>query len=112
MSAMLSPAERDRLAGCLALAEAQQNPHDGERLAALFAAEKLLARKGFRLRDLAPALSQSPTASDLEVAIGAFKTLTEWERNFIISLRRTREPLSEKQRVVLAQIAEKARRGR
>jgi hypothetical protein len=107
----LTDAERDRLAGCLALAEEQQNPHAGERIAALAAAERLLARRGFRLRDLVvplalPAPLGTGAQSDLEVAIAAFPTLTEWEQNFVISLRRFRQ-LSEKQRHVLAKIAQK-----
>jgi hypothetical protein len=110
----LANAEAARLGAFLALAEADANPADGERLAALAAAERLLARRGLRLRDLAPppALPPPPVSTsqaDLEVAIRAFPTLTEWEQNFVVSLRRVRQ-FSEKQRAVLHQIAEKVNR--
>jgi hypothetical protein len=113
---MIALAEGDaaRLGAFLALAEGDANPHDGERLAALAAAERLLAKHGLRLRDLptsiAVAAPPSPLAGDpdLLTCLAALDRLTAWERNFIVSLRGFRT-YSAKQAEALARIAARLR---
>ena len=104
------------LAKRLALAEGAANPHDGERIAALNAAERLLASEGLRLRDLVAPLAelhQAPSAhappfpwrSVLWACRQRSADLPKWEREFLESLARFPK-ISDRQLEVLRAIAE------
>ena len=109
-------ADRARLVAMLALAEADQNPADGERLAATGAAERLLAKHGLRLRDVvlisAPTVAEfwqrrAPDWRDLiDACLEQPGGLRPWEADFLRSLRGFDRP-SQKQRAILHGIAER-----
>ncbi len=113
----LAPAVRARLTAILALAEDEANGTVGERLAALAAAERLLARHNLRLRDL-PTL---PAAEAALPEVGSWREtcaqclahrdlLRPWEQGFLSDLPRFRR-LSAKQRYCLREIAERVLEG-
>ncbi|MGH7056885.1 MAG: hypothetical protein ACREFJ_16445 [Acetobacteraceae bacterium] len=109
---MISASERGRLQAMLALAEAEQNPADGERLAAIIAVERLLGRHGLRLRDLA-----TPAPEKQLPLLGTWRQtcreclesgapIRPWERKFLSELPEFPR-LSVKQRYVLYEIADR-----
>jgi hypothetical protein len=123
MNALPPPAVR-RLAGALSLAASTSGAPPGERLAAIGAAERLLATAGLALPDLARALDPNPAtaapwAAPRERDAGGLPPwremlaalldaadagrLTEWEAGFIVSISR-RWSLSPKQAEVLARL--------
>lgn len=107
----LGAGDRARLSATLALAAADGGAVDTERLAALMAAERILARHGLHLRDL-PSLPPEPYH---ESQRGIWREtcrrlaerperLRQWERGFVSDLPRFGR-LSTKQRYALAEIA-------
>jgi len=109
----LPTSDRSRIAAALALAEANANPVDGERLAAIGAVERLLSRHGLRLRDLVSGDTAAQTrtaartwrdvAADCRARSGS---LRRWEREFIHGLGRFPR-LSPKQHAILREIADR-----
>ena len=108
----LSDRERKKLAAMLALVEGAQNQHDGERIAALCAIERLLAKSGMRLRDLAMPL---PALEHQLPELGTWREtcrrclerralLRPWEVGFLTDIPKFRR-LSVKQRYCLNEIA-------
>ncbi len=107
----LPPAERKRLAGTLRLAAAGGGAGDAERLAALAAAERLLARHALALPDLV----ELPPPPHREPQRGIWRdtcraladrpgSLRPWEREFVTDLPRFGR-ISSKQRYILDEIA-------
>ena len=105
----------ERLSAMLALAESDQNPQDGERVAAIAAAERLLARHNLRLRDLAAPTPPPPSAAPappmgwravLHRCLQRSHRLSPWETKFLTSLGRFRRP-TQRQLEVLRDIAER-----
>ena len=114
--------DRRRLAGALAIAACASGAPDGERLAAIAAAERLLARHGLKLPDLARPMIAArpepgqwdwrdtngdglPPAREMVAALAErFHNISDWERNFIGSLLSRRRPLSAKQSDVVARL--------
>jgi hypothetical protein len=90
--------------------------YDGERLACIAAIERLLAGRGLTFLDLADAVAAGehgePDHAAIINAALALASLTEWERDFVASLRRivgAGRGLSEKQAKILRRIyAERA----
>jgi hypothetical protein len=133
VTARMSPAESRRLAAALALAESATNPSTGERLAALGAVERLLAKRGLRLRDIVaePAVddereqdpyddgwsppAQPPQWKRLVIWCithpSAPAVLSAWERGFLASLAGF-PSASTRQLKVLARIVRRLRGGR
>jgi hypothetical protein len=100
----MTPARK--LEAVLTLAESASGAPDGERLAALSAAERLLGREGLRLRDLARAIpADEEEVREMIAALLAEPRLTTWERGFIASVAAWRGALSEKQRAVVVRLA-------
>ncbi len=104
-----------RLGSMLALAEGASNPADGERLAALAAAERLLSKHGLRLRDLvSPETERSrPDPASLpkwrllvDECLRHPGSLRPWEGNFLRGLRGFPK-ISPKQIATLRGIAER-----
>jgi hypothetical protein len=137
-TSLLTAADAKRLSSMLALAESDKNPALGERIAAVAAAEKLLARRGLRLRDLVaqPETADgerygddrygdsddgwSPPAQPPEwkrLVIWAIThpaapaVLSAWERSFLASLARF-PSASARQLKVLARIVWRLRGSR
>src|SRR4051794_33584521 len=108
MSAEIDRLQLSRILGMLG------SRFDGEVLAAARQAERLRRDAGLTWRDivqppLPPPASGEAIADQIEIALGRPDALTPWEARFVASLARQRKPPSEKQRAVLAEIAEKAR---
>lgn len=108
----LDPETRRRLAAVLARTTGASP--DGEKLAALAAAERILDARGLRLPELIeapPAADPPPLPDDAEArellrlieASGA--ELDEWSARFVADLRRWRGRLTDRQRGKLAEIA-------
>ena len=107
----LPPAERAKIAATLRLAALAGGAGDAERLAALAAAERLLARHALALPDLvalAPVEHREPqrgiwrqTCRQLAERPGS---LRKWERDFVADLPRFGR-ISSKQRYILNEIA-------
>lgn len=112
-----------RLVGALALAASSSGAPDGERLAALGAAERLLAAHGLTLADLAvaaprPARPPAPEPAAWSAPDGDLppwrvmvrdlcdyaERLTEWEQGFIASVSRRRYRPTERQHAVVARL--------
>jgi hypothetical protein len=111
-----------RIAAALTLAASSSGAPDGERLAAIAAAERLLAANGLTLADLAaasrPARPPAPeppawSASDGDLPpwremvrdlCDYAERLTEWEQGFIASLSRRRYSPTERQHAVVARL--------
>lgn len=116
----LSPAERNRLAGILGLLGSS---HQGERDAAALAADRLVRGRGLAWSDLlgggdAQPSSQEPPhdeASSLRADIFVCQQfpglLTQWERQFLETLRRRSCALTPNQRRILSEMASKVRGG-
>jgi hypothetical protein len=108
----LSEPDRARLITMLEITRTSNFP--GERNAAISAANRLLRQHSLTWRDVLlrnfpPAGSSEPSwREDIAHCIRKLHELTEWEQNFIVSLRGFRRP-SAKQQTVLRQIAEKVR---
>jgi hypothetical protein len=99
MTGTLTVAERERVVAILALAEGGSNGPDGERLAALAAAERLLARYNLRLRDLpCLALPATPPPPEQDVP-----PLPGW-RLVILKCMRQRHVLSGRQEEFLTSL--------
>lgn len=113
----LDPATTRRLA---AVAARLTSSHDGERLAACAAIERLLAPRGLRLGELLEGLAASRAevgrspgtdddARELLRRIDASPWMpAPWERGFLASLHLWRGHLTQKQRAKLAEIAARA----
>jgi hypothetical protein len=106
--------DRDRLARVLGMLG---SAHDGEALAAARQAERLRAEAGLTwgeillLRLPAPRRQHVETFADaIEFVLNFEETLTPWERDFALSLRRQRSPISTKQIAILDQLLGKVRR--
>ncbi|MDA8052026.1 MAG: hypothetical protein M0002_18835 [Rhodospirillales bacterium] len=87
------------------------NAHDGERLVALAAAERLLGRDGLRLRDLPALPAPEPALPELGMwratcrqCLTRRHLLRAWEAGFLTDLQHFRR-LAVKQRYCLAEIA-------
>ena len=109
----LTPDIAAKLGACLALAEEASNPHDGERLAALHAAERLLDKHGMKLRDLVRVPGERPKGRDAPHAPWRDTVrrcqerpggLRPWEGKFLASLAAFPR-LSDKQSKILREIA-------
>ena len=114
--------DRRRLAGALAIAACTSGAPDGERLAAVAAAERLLARHGLKLPDLARPMTAArpepgqwdwrdtngdglPPAREMVAALAdCAANLSAWEQDFIGSLLSRRRPLSAKQSDVVTRL--------
>lgn len=97
------------------------SPHDGEKLAAVAAIDRILGPRGLRLPELIAGLAEPPPASrpdDPPDDIAARELLRRidaspwmpgpWERQFLASLRCWRGRLTAKQRVKIGEIAARA----
>ncbi len=111
-----------RLGGALALASSSSGAPDGERLAAIAAAERLLAGHGLTLADLAAAPRPAPPPAPEPAAWSApdgdlppwrvmvralcdyAQRLTEWEQGFLASLSRRRFRPTERQHAVVTRL--------
>ena len=107
----LPAAERSKIAATLRLAAAAGGAGDAERLAAIAAAERLLARHALALPDLvvlAPAPHREPLQSTWRETCARLAerpgSLRQWEIGFVADLPRFRR-LSSKQRYILDEIA-------
>jgi hypothetical protein len=106
----ISEADRGRIASCLQLAT--DGATDGEKLAGLAGARRLLQRSGTSWGDLVcqrPPASQPVPRPWIDLADRCLRRpdcLTEWERNFVGDIRSFRQ-LSPKQATILARIANK-----
>src|SRR3954469_16149829 len=88
--------------------------HAGERANAAAAADRLVRQAGVRWPDLIlPALlppnSGNRISNQIDFVLDFPDALNEWEHRFVVSLSRQRRPLSEKQRVILAELVDKCR---
>jgi len=100
----------EKLTQILSVAEAASNAPDGERLAAIAAVERMLAKLGLRLRDLIPpppAAEARPWRALVGECLQKAAGLTDWQEAFLSNLRTFRE-ISAKQRGVLEDIAASA----
>jgi hypothetical protein len=110
MNALAAP-DRERL---MKLCGLFASSFAGERDAAVLAAMRFLRERNLTWHDVIapenlPSASSEPSwRENVAQCIRAFDTLTEWEKNFIVSLRSFRR-LSAKQIGVLRDIASKAR---
>jgi len=101
--------DRDRLVKLLGMLG---SAHDGEVAAAGRAADRLVREAGLRWPDIIPAANRDAPdiASAISIAIRFENLLTDWESQFVRSLRRQRRPASDKQRAILAEIIDKVKR--
>ena len=105
--------DRGKLARVLGLLG---SAYDGEVAAAGRAADALVRAAGLTWSEIfEPALARSPPsfasdAATIEFCIEWPEALTEWEWNFVWSLRKQSRPLTGKQRDVLIRLADKVRR--
>lgn len=115
MSKPLSPTERTRLIGILGRLGSD---HDGERAAAGLLASRMLRDKDLTWKDLlggapmppAPLLEETfgltPWRLQLNLAARHIHTLRSWEQEFVRNLLTRRRPPTQKQSVVLTEIAQ------
>ena len=108
-----SPLSPDLAARLAKIAGMFGSMHDGERAAAAALADRLVRGAGLSWPDIIRPAALVPShdraaQDDLATAIAAFVTLTQWEQRFVVSLRQQRR-MTDKQRAVLAGIAEKVR---
>jgi hypothetical protein len=104
--------DRTKVAATLALAEANSNAPDGERIAAINAAERLLNKAGLRLRDLAEPSAfterQMPEMGTWRETcrrcLGQRHALRAWEVNFLTDVQKFRR-ISPKQRWIVDEVA-------
>ncbi len=108
----LDPATTRRLA---AVAARLTSSHDGERLAACAAIERLLAPRGLRLGELLEGLAasraevgRSPGTDDDARELLRRIDASPWESQFLSSLRLWRGRMTGKQRAKLTEIAARA----
>jgi hypothetical protein len=108
--------DRERLARVLGMLG---SAHDGEALAAARQAERLRAEAGLTWAEIviralpAPSSPQPcryPVAEATAFLFEHWELLTDWEIDFVESLRRQRYPLSQKQREVLDRLVVKVHR--
>lgn len=105
--------DRDRLARILGLLG---STHDGEVIAAARAAERIRIEANTTWNEvLAPLPTSNNRGSDDDDLIWSCLAhcdlLTDWEQNFLWSIRRQRYPMSGKQLEVLRRIARKTAAG-
>src|SRR5438067_13319438 len=109
---MNTPIDRDRLAKLLGLLGSH---HDGEVIAAARAAHRLLVASGKTWRSVLidarplPAPVEFNPRADIDFCLRRRHRLTEWEENFVASVRERRAPLSTRQRNVLNRIVDRLR---
>jgi hypothetical protein len=109
--AALTPADRERLVKLLGLLGSS---FAGERDAAGLAATRFLRERGLEWADVvlpnlaAPRGFRTEVEAEIETCIRALDRLTQWERQFVVSLRGFRH-LSPKQAETVRGIARKAR---
>jgi hypothetical protein len=98
----------EKLTQILSVAEAASNAPDGERLAAIAAVERMLAKLGLRLRDLIapppPPAEARPWRALVGECLQKAAGLTDWQEASLSNLRTFRD-ISAKQREVLEDIA-------
>jgi len=101
--------DRDRIARVLGMLG---SAHDGEVIAAARQAERLRAAAGLTWADIVIARLPAPqrqnvgTVDAVDLVLAHQDILTEWERNFVRSIRSARR-LSDKQKQVLQRLVEK-----
>lgn len=86
------------------------SPHDGEKLAAVAALQRLLERRGLRLGELLEGLAADRPPRDrdremLEAVLAEADRLDTWKRRFAESLRPWVGSFTPKQRAKLLEIA-------
>jgi hypothetical protein len=113
MSKHLHPYDRRKLISFLGMLGSD---HDGERLAAVRAAQKLLSEKRLTWSDiLAPAAALPDSAQKPEwrehllMLERSWGLLTEWERNFVSSMRSWIGDPTEKQLTQIQKIVDRLR---
>ena len=104
---MLDPRTADMLAKLCGLFSSD---HDGERASAAQKADQLIRSRGLTWRQIIFAADPHDTQSTEELinfALAAGDVLTDWERDFLYSIRSWPKPLTEKQSRMLKAIVAK-----
>ena len=101
---MLDPRTADMLAKLCGLFSSD---HDGERASAAQKADQIIRSRGLTWRQVILAADHQSTEELINFALAAGGALTEWERDFLHSIRSWSKPLTEKQSRILKAIVAK-----